>query len=124
MEKNNMSENGESKPREYEMKGMQIALHLIQHGEFAWVPAPQTCSTEENVENMLDIIQTMPKTRRDVWIPRLDIPETIKRCPIIRQKASLNEKFTRILATDSNSQQPSNEIQKPEGGEQSNEQQK
>jgi len=120
-----MSENGESKPREYKMKGMQIALDLNQQGDFAWVPAAQTCSTEENVENMLEIIETMPKTRRDVWIPRLDIPETLKRCPVIRQNASLNEKFTGILATDSNSKQPSNEIQKnPEGGEQSNEQQK
>jgi hypothetical protein len=51
-----MSETEESKPQEYEMKEIKIAVYLNQRKDFAWVPAAQTCGSEEKVRTILDAI--------------------------------------------------------------------
>jgi len=50
-----MSETEKSKPQEYEMKEIKIAVHLNQRKDFAWVPAAQTGGgSEEKVRTILD----------------------------------------------------------------------
>lgn len=113
-----MSEAEKPAAERYEMKAIQILVHLNKQGAFGWVPAAQACGTLKKAETIIDVLTEMPKSRRLVWTERLDVEDAISRCPVIRENADLNRKFAELKAAHNTSKPNTpNEQQNPQGGE-------
>jgi hypothetical protein len=60
----------------------------------------------------------MPEDRRAVWVPRLDLEETLKRCPIIKKDPVLSKEFDELWAAYGKRKQRTNQTdQRQDGGE-------
>jgi len=101
-----MSETEKPGAERYEMKAIQILVHLNKQGDFGWVPTAQACDTLKKAETIIDVLTKMPRSRRLVWTERLDVEDTISRCPVIRDNADLNRKFTDLTAAAHNRLEP------------------
>lgn len=112
-----MSENDKTKQeKRYKMKGTVADVSLTGNGEFQWAPPPEACSNKEKTQELVDVLKEMPTDKATVWADRLDIPETIKRCPLLQQDNDLKKEFDDLTAKNVRSKKPKNVIQEQGGG--------
>lgn len=117
-----LSEDDKTKQeKRYKMKSTVGDFNLARNGEFQWAPAPEACSNKEKTQELVDVLKEMPTDRATVWIERIDLPETIKRCPLLQQDKDLKKEFDEFIAKNPRSKKPKNVIQE-HGGEKANEQ--
>ena len=70
----------------YKIRGIPVHAYVTESGEFRWIPAAQACSDKDNAERILEVLKKMPNDRRTVWASRLDMEQTKKSCPVIRDE--------------------------------------
>ena len=70
----------------YEIRGVPVHAYVTESGEFRWIPTAQACSDRSNAERILEVLRKMPDDRRAVWASRLDLEQTKKSCPVIRDE--------------------------------------
>lgn len=115
-----LSEDDKTKQeKRYKMKGTVSDFSLTGNGEFQWTPAPEACSSKEKTQELVDVLKEMPTDKATVWIDRLDLPETIKRCPLLQQDNDIKKEFDDFTAKNIRSKKPKNVIQE-QGGEKAN----
>lgn len=105
--------------KRYTMKGTVVDVYLAENGEFKWTPAPEACSNKDKTQELVEVLKEMPTDKATVWGDRIDIPETIKRCPLLQQDNDLKKEFNDFTAKNVRSQKPKNVIQE-QGGEKAN----
>lgn len=71
--------------RPYKKPEFSAEVSIDSTGEFAWRLQKGSCLTREKAEEALKALQQMPADRRAVWVKRLDVAESVKGCPILRQ---------------------------------------
>jgi len=115
-----LSENEKPNQDRYKTKDVSIEVSIRKSGEFLCAPAPEECSDETAARELIDLFNTMPKDKGGVWLRRLDLQETIKRCPLLRQKADLQTAFNDLLNDlNVNTTKPKTNTQK-NGGDKAN----
>ena len=102
------------------MKGAPIEVYLTENGEFQCTPAPEACSDKNNTQEFLNVLKGMPQNKATVWAKRLDLQETIKRCPILQHDTDLHKELNDFLAgTDAHINKPKT-IPHENGGDKAN----
>jgi hypothetical protein len=106
--------------KRYRMKGTPIDVDLTSN-EFGCAPAVEACRDKDRTREFLDVLKEMSTDKAGVWAERLDIPETLRRCPLIEQDKDLKKEFDDFIAKNVRSKKPKN-VMPEQGGEKANEQ--
>jgi hypothetical protein len=100
------------------MKGMPLNVDIDETGEFRCVPDSSACEDKEGAKTVLDVFKNMPHDRGEVWVPRLDLEETFRRCPVIKEDPELSKEFDELCAAHGKSKRGMKQTdQRQEGGE-------
>lgn len=94
-----MSNEEQRRPRQsFTIRGIETLVYLTETGDFRWIPASEACKNSERTRRILEVLDSMPEDRREVWASRLDVAQTKANCPIINQEDEIRREFDALGA--------------------------
>lgn len=82
----------------YRKPEFSAEVSIDSTGEFAWRLQKASCLTREKAEEALKALQQMPADRRAVWVKRLDVAESVRVCPILRQDKEIAKELEDLVS--------------------------
>jgi len=81
----------------YTRPELNAEVSMGPDGNFTEVLSGPSCLDPEKAREALRILRELPPDRRAVWVKRLDLAATLKRCPLVRDDPELSKGFADLV---------------------------
>jgi len=81
----------------YTRPEVNMEVNMGPDGNFSEVLSGPSCLDPKKAREALRILRGLPPDRRAVWVRRLDLEATLKKCPVVRDDPELSQGFADLV---------------------------